>query len=145
MLVRWWSFLIKGKVLSKVVEGQGVEQDVQDRGMSTRKDSVKESIVSDQEKDTTKSIMGRTLLSSWDRKGEIPKGKPEISIQSRSSDYEGKGDIKWKLRPAMWQRKKEMTKSIMGKATLLNWNGRASFKIQVHIKVKIEGWQGLRW
>ena len=64
MLVRWWSFLIKGKLLSKVVKGQGVEQDVQDRGMSTRKDRVKASIVSDQEKNMTKRIMGRTLLSS---------------------------------------------------------------------------------
>jgi hypothetical protein len=48
---------------------------MQDRGMSTIKDGVKASIVSDQEKDTTKGIMGR----------------PKISIKVRSSDYEGKG------------------------------------------------------
>jgi hypothetical protein len=107
MLVRWWSFLIKGKLLSKVVKGQGVEQDVQDRGMSTRKDRVKASIVSDQEKDMTKRIMGRTLLSSWDRQGEIPKSRSKISIQTGSSDYKGKGDIKQKLRLAMRKRKKK--------------------------------------
>jgi hypothetical protein len=37
---------------------------VQDRGTSTIKDGVKASIVSDQERDTTKGIMGRTPLSS---------------------------------------------------------------------------------
>jgi hypothetical protein len=37
---------------------------VYDRGMSTIKDGVKESIVSDRKKDTTKGIMGRTPLSS---------------------------------------------------------------------------------
>jgi hypothetical protein len=67
-------------VLSKVVEGRGEEQDVHDRGMSIIMDGVKASTISDQEKDTTKGIMGRTLLSSWDRKGEIPKSRPEISI-----------------------------------------------------------------
>jgi hypothetical protein len=51
--------------------------------------------------------MGRTLLSSWDRKGEIPKSRPEISIKARSSDYEYKGDIKQKLRLAMRQRKRK--------------------------------------
>jgi hypothetical protein len=64
MLVRWWSFLINGKLLSKVVEGQGVEQDVQDRGTSTIKGRAKACIVGNQEKDMTKGIMGRTLLSS---------------------------------------------------------------------------------
>jgi hypothetical protein len=47
-----------------VVEGGGEEQEVQDRGTSTIKDGVKASIVTDQEKDTTKGIMGRTPLSS---------------------------------------------------------------------------------
>jgi hypothetical protein len=51
-------------VLSKVVEGRGEEQDVHDRGMSIIMDGVKASTISDQEKDTTKGIMGRTLLSS---------------------------------------------------------------------------------
>jgi hypothetical protein len=37
---------------------------VQDGGTSTIKDGVKASIVRDQEKDTTKGIMGRTLVSS---------------------------------------------------------------------------------
>jgi uncharacterized protein YwbE len=37
---------------------------VQDRGTSTIKDGVKASIVSDQDKDTAKGMMGRTLLSS---------------------------------------------------------------------------------
>jgi hypothetical protein len=37
---------------------------VQDRGTSTIKDRAKASIVGDQEKDMTKGIMGRTLLSS---------------------------------------------------------------------------------
>jgi hypothetical protein len=59
--------------------------------MSTLKDGVKESIVSDQKKDTTKGIMGRTPLSSWDGKGETPKSRLKISIKARSSDYKGKG------------------------------------------------------
>jgi hypothetical protein len=37
---------------------------MQDRGTSTIKNGVKASIVSDQKKDTTKGIMGRTPLSS---------------------------------------------------------------------------------
>jgi hypothetical protein len=37
---------------------------VHDRGSSTIKDGAKASIVSDQEKDTIKGIMGRTPLSS---------------------------------------------------------------------------------
>ena len=37
---------------------------MQDRGMSTIKDGVKASIVSDQDKNTTKVIMGRIPLSS---------------------------------------------------------------------------------
>jgi hypothetical protein len=36
---------------------------VQDRDTSTIKNGVKASIVSDQQKDTTKGIMGRTTLS----------------------------------------------------------------------------------
>jgi hypothetical protein len=36
---------------------------MQDRGMSITKDGAKARIVSDQEKDTTKSIMSRTPLS----------------------------------------------------------------------------------
>jgi hypothetical protein len=51
-------------LLSKVVEGEGEEQDVQDRGTSTIKDGVKARITSNQDKDTTKGIMGRTPLSS---------------------------------------------------------------------------------
>ena len=47
-----------------VVEGQGVEQDVQDRGTSTIKDRAIASIVGDQEKDMSKGIKGKTLLSS---------------------------------------------------------------------------------
>jgi hypothetical protein len=74
---------------------------MQDRGMSTIRDGVKARITSDQEKDTTKGIMGRTPLSSWDGKGEIPKSRSKISIKARSSDYKGKGDIKQELRPAM--------------------------------------------
>jgi hypothetical protein len=53
-----------------------------------------------------KGIMGRTPLSSWDRKEEISKSRPKISIKARSSDYKGKGDIKQKLRLATWQRKR---------------------------------------
>jgi hypothetical protein len=52
------------------------KQYVQDRGTSTIKNGVKASIVSDQQKDTIKGIMGRTTLSGWDRKGEISKSKP---------------------------------------------------------------------
>jgi hypothetical protein len=63
MLTKWWSFL-KKYLLPKVVEGGGEERDVQDRGTSTIKDRAKASIVGDQEKDMTNSIMGRTLLSS---------------------------------------------------------------------------------
>jgi hypothetical protein len=37
---------------------------MRDRGMSTIRDGVKERIPSDQEKNTTKGIMGRTPLSS---------------------------------------------------------------------------------
>jgi hypothetical protein len=37
---------------------------MRDRGMSTIRDGVKARITSDQEKDTTKGIMGRTPLSS---------------------------------------------------------------------------------
>ena len=44
-----------------------------DRDMSTIRDIAKASIVGDQEKDMTKGIMGRTLLSSCDRQGEIQK------------------------------------------------------------------------
>jgi hypothetical protein len=79
----------------------------------------------------TKGIMGRTQLLSWDRQGEIPKSGSEISIQTGSSDYEGKGDIKQKLRLAMRKRKKETTKRGMGKTTLLNWNGRGGIIMQV--------------
>jgi hypothetical protein len=50
MLVRWWSFLINGKLLSKVVEGQGVEQDMQDRGTSTIKGRAKARIGTDRER-----------------------------------------------------------------------------------------------
>jgi hypothetical protein len=64
--------------------------------------------------------MGRTLLSSWDRKGEIPKSGPEISIKSRSSDYEAKGDIKTKAKTCNATEEKGTTKSGMGKTTLFN-------------------------
>jgi hypothetical protein len=40
------------------------EEDVQDMSMNTIKDEFKASIVSDQGKDTTKGIIGRTPLSS---------------------------------------------------------------------------------
>jgi hypothetical protein len=63
--------------------------------------------LSGQENDTTKGIMGRTPLSSRDRKEWISKDRPKISIKARSSDYKGKGTIKQKLRLAMWQRKRE--------------------------------------
>jgi hypothetical protein len=62
VLTRWWSLL--KKLLPKVVEGGGEEQDMKDRGTSTIKDRAKASIVGDQEKDITKGIMGRTLLLS---------------------------------------------------------------------------------
>jgi hypothetical protein len=91
---------------------------MQDRGMGTIKDEAKAIIVSDQEKDTTKGIMDRTPLSSWDRKEEIPKSRPKISIKARFTDYQGKGVIKQKLRLAT--EKKGTTKSGMSKTTLLN-------------------------
>jgi hypothetical protein len=72
-------------------------------------------------------------------------GRNMISIMKGSIYYEGKGDIKQKLRLAMRQRKKGMNKSGMGKTSPLEWNGRGGFKMQASIKVKIEGWQGLRW
>jgi hypothetical protein len=77
------------------------------RSTSTIKDGVKASIVSGQEKDMTEGLMGGTPFSSWDRKGEIPKSRPMISIKARSSGYKGKGDIKQKLRLAMRHRKRE--------------------------------------
>jgi transcriptional antiterminator Rof (Rho-off) len=35
----------------------------------------------------------------------------------------------------------------MGKTTVLNWKGKAALKCRyrISIRVKIEGWQGLRW
>jgi hypothetical protein len=103
--------------------------------------------VSDQEKDMTKGIMGRTPLLSWDRKGEIPKIRPKISIKSRSRDYKGKGDIKQKLRLATRQRKMERTRA--GWVRQHSWTemGKAALKCRykISIKVTIEGWQGLRW
>ena len=74
--------------------------------MSTIKDGVKASIVSDQEKDTTKGIMGRTPHSIGGIKGEVSKSRPKISIKARTSDYSGKDDIKQKLRLATRQRKR---------------------------------------
>jgi hypothetical protein len=120
---------------------------VQDRGTSIIKYVVKASIVSDQEKDTTKGIMGRTPLSSWDEKGEIPKSRPKISIKVRPSDYKGKRDIKQKLRPAMRQRKRERPRAgWVGQHSWTEIGGEAlKCKYKIKIKVKIEGWQGLRW
>jgi hypothetical protein len=94
--------------------------------------------VSDQEKDMTKGIMGRTPLLSWDRKGEIPKIRPKISIKARSNDYKGKGDIKQKLRLTTRQRKMEWTRAgwvrqhsrtEMGKVAL-KWRCRISIKVK---------------
>jgi hypothetical protein len=45
--------------------------------------------------------MGRTPLSSCNRKDETLKGIHKISIKARFRDYKGKGDIKQKLRLAM--------------------------------------------
>jgi hypothetical protein len=114
---------------------------MQDRGLSIIKDGAKARIVSDQKKNTTKGIIGRTTLSSWDRKGEISKSRPKISIKSRSSDYMGKGDIKQKLRLAMRQRKRERPRA--GWVRHHSWNGmgEAALKCRyrISIKVKIEG------
>jgi hypothetical protein len=79
-------------LLSKVVEGEGEEQDVQDRGTSTIKDGVKARITSNQDKDTTKGIMGRTPLSSWDRIEETPKCRPTISIKVKIEGWQG---LRW--------------------------------------------------
>jgi hypothetical protein len=95
----------------------------------------------------TKGIMGRTLLLSWDRQGEIPKRRSEISIQTGSSDYKGKGDIKQKLRLAMRQRKKKRPR--VGWVRQHSWiktGGEAlKCKYMICIEVKNEGWEGLRW
>jgi hypothetical protein len=143
LLIKWWSFLKREWLLSRVIGG-GEEQDVQDRGTSTIKNGVKASIVSDQEKDMTKGIMGRTPLSSWDRKEEISKSRPKVNIEARSSDYKGKGDVQQKLRPAMWQRKKETTKSRWVRQHFWTEMGEEALKCgyMVSLEVKIEGWQG---
>jgi hypothetical protein len=51
--------------------------------------------------------MGRTPLSSCDRKEGISKSRPKISIEAIFSDYKGKGDIKQKQRLTTRQGKRE--------------------------------------
>ena len=53
---------------------------MQDRDTSTIKNGVKASIVSDQQKDTTKGIMGRTTLLNWNEGGAL-KCRDGISIK----------------------------------------------------------------
>jgi hypothetical protein len=116
-------------------------------GTSTIKDGVKGNIVSGQEKDTTKGIMGRTPLSSWDIKEYISKRRPKISIKARSSDYKGKGSIKQKLRLATRQRKRERPR--VGWERQHSWTETREEALKcrygISIKVKIEGWQGWGW
>jgi hypothetical protein len=115
---------------------------VQDRGTSTIKNGVKVSIVSDQDKDTTKGIMGRTLLSSWDRKGEIPKSGSKISIKARSSDYKGKSDIKQKLRSAVRQRKRKQLRARWVRQHSWTEMGEEALncRYKISIEVKIKRW-----
>jgi hypothetical protein len=109
MLVRGWSFLIKGKLLSKVVEGQGVEQDVQDRGMSTRKDRVKAMIVTDKGENATKVRIGKTPFSNRDGKDDISKGRHKITSWkdleiTKVREVKGKGTPKDRVRTRLAMR-----------------------------------------
>jgi hypothetical protein len=105
--------------------------------MGTINGGVKASIVGDQEKDMTKGIMVKTLLSSWDRKGEIPKGRPEISIPTRSSDYKGKGDIEQKLRLAMRQRKRKQPRARWVRQHSWTEMGGEALKCKYRISIKV--------
>jgi hypothetical protein len=49
LLIKWWSFLKREKLLPKVIERRGGEQDMQDRGMSIIKDAAKARIGTDRE------------------------------------------------------------------------------------------------
>jgi hypothetical protein len=72
-------FLKREYLLSKVIEGWGEEQDVQDRGMSTIKDGVKAMNVADKGENATEVRIGKTPFSNRDGKDDILKDRHKIT------------------------------------------------------------------
>jgi hypothetical protein len=77
-------FPSKGKLLFKVVEVQGEDQDMQDRGTSIIKDEAEVRIVIGKGEDASKARIGKTPFSSRDGKDDNSKGRHKISIMERS-------------------------------------------------------------
>jgi hypothetical protein len=72
-------FPSKGKLLFKVVEVQGEDQDMQDRGTSIIKDEVEVRIVTGKGEDASKARIGKTPFSNRDGKDDNSKGRQKIT------------------------------------------------------------------
>jgi hypothetical protein len=114
---------------------------MQDRGMSIIKDGAKAMIVTDKGENATKVRIGKTPFSNWDGKDDISKGRHKITSWkdleiTKVREVKGKNTPKDRVRTrlATRQRKKGMNKSGIGKTSLLKWNGRGGFKMQVQDK-----------
>jgi hypothetical protein len=114
---------------------------MQDRGMSIVKDGAKVMIVTEKGENATKDMIGKTPFSNWDGKDDISKGRHKITSSkdleiTKVREVKGKSTQKDRVRTrlATRQRKKGMNKSGMGKISLLKWNGRGDFKMQVQDK-----------
>jgi hypothetical protein len=125
-----------------------------DRGMNIVKDEAKARIVTGKGENATEVRIGKTPFSIWDGKDDISKGRHKIASWkeleiTKVREVKGKSTPKDRVRTrlATDRGKREQTRA--GWVRHHSWNemGEAALKCRymISIKVKIEGWQGLRW